>query len=379
MRVSIGTTTGFHLRRLAVELRADGLDALYYSAMPNFRNRRDGLSAGLAESLFWPLFPLSMLALMRGLPGDLQARAVQARLGAVDELIARRLKPCDVFIGLSAMSVRSARRARELGAKVIIERGSRHVLSQQELIVAGGGRGLHPDYIARELSGYAEADVITVLSGHAAESFLERGFDRSRLFVCPLGVDLSVFRSTPRPEGRGRLLFVGGWSRQKGVDLLVEAVKQRPDWTLTHVGDVVDVAFPNAPRFRSLGHKDHASLARVMAENHILVLPSRQDGFGMVLLEALAAGLPVVASTMTGGPDIRDAIEAKAHVGLVMAGDSEDLLRGLDEMVEHESAAPEDRERLTPADRESMSWSSYAARYRLLLERLTAAPMGGLE
>lgn len=376
MKVSIGTTTGFHLRRLARELHASGVDTRYYSAMPGFRNRRDGLSADVAESLFWPLAPLSILALMRQLPRSLQARAVQARFGAVDGLIARRLQPCDVFVGLSAMSVRSARRARELGAKVIIERGSRHVLSQQELMVAGGGSGLHPDYIARELAGYDEADIITVLSTHAANSFVERGIDRSRLFVCPLGVDLSVFRPTHRPPGKARLLFVGGWSHRKGVDLLVEAIRQRPDWTLTHVGAISDVAFPDNPRIRSLGHRDHAGLARVMAEHHILVLPSREDGFGMVLLEALAAGLPVVASTMTGAPDIRDMIETKAHVELTEAGDAEDLLRGLDAMVEHEVAAPADRERLSPTDREALSWRSYGARYRRFLENLTIPQPG---
>jgi starch synthase len=378
MKVSIGTTTGFHLRRLAVELHASGVGTRYFSAMPNFRLRRDGLSPDMFESLFWPLTPISALALMRQLPGNLQDRAVQARFGAVDALIAKRLEPCDAFIGLSAMSVRSARRARELGAKVVIERGSRHVLSQHELLIAGGGAGLEPRYIERELAGYAEADVITVLSSHAADSFVERGVERSRLFVCPLGVDLSVFRPTPRPSGPTNLLFVGAWSHRKGVDLLVEAVRRRADWRLTHVGAMADAAFPEDPRIVSVGHRDHQGLARIMAEHHILVLPSREDGFGMVLLEALASGLPVVASRMTGAPDIREMIDNKDHVGLTEAGDADDLLRGLDEMVTREASAPLDRERLSPTDREALSWRSYGARYQFFLETLTGRPVGSL-
>ena len=378
MKVSIGTTTGFHLRRLAAELHASGVDTTYFSAMPNFRLRHDGLSPDMSESLFWPLTPISALALMRHLPGSLQDRAVQARFGAVDALIAKRLQPCDAFIGLSAMSVLSARKARELGAKVVIERGSRHVLSQHDLLVAGGGAGLEPRYIERELAGYAEADIITVLSSHAADSFVERGVERSRLFVCPLGVDLSVFRPTPRPSKPTSLLFVGAWSHRKGVDLLVEAVRRRADWRLTHVGTMADAIFPDDRRIVSVGHRDHHGLAGIMADHHILVLPSREDGFGMVLLEALASGLPVVASRMTGAPDIQKMIDNTDYVGLTEAGDADDLLRGLDEMVAREASAPLDRERLSIADRKALSWSSYGARYQAFLEILTGLSAGEL-
>lgn len=376
MKVSIGTTTGFHLRRLAVELHASGVDTRYFSAMPNFRMRRDGLSPDMSESLFWSLVPISALALMRYLPGNFQTRAVQARFRAVDDLLTNRLQPCDVFVGLSAMAVRSARRARELGAKVIIERGSRHVLSQQHLLTVEGGCGLNKDYIARELAGYAEADIITVLSAHAADSFVEQGFDRSRVFVCPPGVDLSVFKPTPRPAGATRFLFVGGWSYQKGVDLLIQAIRHRPEWTLTHVGDIVDVDFPDDPQFRSFGHRNHFGLSQVMADHHVLVLPSRQDGFGMVLLEALAAGLPVVASSMTGGPDIRGMIDDKDHVGIARAGDLEDLVLNLETMADRESNTSVDRHRLSPSDREAFGWRNYGMRYRRFLEGLVA-PVSG--
>lgn len=372
MRTSIATTTGFHLRRLAVELDALGDEIDYFSYLPAFRLRRDGLGTPWAHSLFRPLLPQSAMALLRGSPW--QTSAVEAMLARTDAIVERRLAASDVFVGLSSMAVRSASRARHLGAKVVIERGSRHVESQNELLTESGGLGLSDIYIKRELASYAEADVITVPSQHAAESFVERGFERSVLHVCPLGVDLDLFATTPRLESSGlRLLFVGGWSHQKGVDVLLEAHRQRPEWHLTHVGVEAGLSVPrDTPRFTSLGHQSHASLRRIMAHHHVLVLPSRQDGFGMVLLEALAAGLPVVGSSMTGAHDIQERIQDPRWVELVRPGDVDDLLRGIDTIWERDQDRPDpsDRNRLSATDRDYFSWRGYGSRYRRYLRTL---------
>ena len=335
--------------------------------------RRDGLDAAWARSIFLPLLPMSAFALMRRLPWQMQA--VESMLTKADEYLARHVPPCDIFIGLSSMAVRSAARARELGATVISERGSRHVLSQNRLVSQDGGKPLSPSYIARELASYEQADIITVLSEHAADSFIEEGFPPEQLFVCPLGVDLQRFVPTHRPPGQLRLLFVGGWSHRKGVDLLVKAIERRSKWHLTHVGMLAGVQFPrDNPQFVSLGYRDHAQLAQIMAGHHILVLPSREDGFGMVLLEALAAGLPVVASGMTGGPDIRAVLENPDWVEIVEPGDVDDLLRGLDNMAIREESAqtPGPRHRLTVRDQNFFSWDGYAARYLAFLRKVYA-------
>ena len=370
MKTVIATTTGFHLRRLAVELAARDENLSYFSYMPKFRMRSDGLDFAWAHSLFVPLLPNSAFALMRQLPWRNQA--VEIMLSRMDDCLTSRLPPSDFFIGLSSMAVNSAARAREQGATVIIERGSRHVLSQNQLVSEGGGKPLSQRYIKRELASYEQADVITVLSEHAADSFTEQGFPRERLFVCPLGVDLQRFVPTPRPPGSLRLLFVGAWSYRKGVDLLMQVMNRRPDWYLTHVGMQSDAPFPNSNhRIVSFGHRDHAQLAQLMAEHHILVLPSREDGFGMVLLEALAAGLPVVASRLTGGPDIRAVVDNPNWVEIVEPGDADDLLRGLDRMAEKEAQTSSHilRRKLTQSDQNFFSWHGYAERYLAFLKQ----------
>lgn len=63
------------------------------------------------------------------------------------------------------------------------------------------------------------ADVITVPSRQAADSFLERGWLADRLFVNSYGVDVDMFRFTPAPAwGRPTVICGGSWSYQKGCD-----------------------------------------------------------------------------------------------------------------------------------------------------------------
>jgi glycosyltransferase involved in cell wall biosynthesis len=370
VRIVIATTSGFHLRHLARELLALGRDVTYMTYLPKFRIRRDGIALASARSHFLRLQPWSTAALFRHLPA-LQMRAVEALLARTDAAFARDLPPCDVFIGLSAMAVESARTARrKYGAKVIIERGSRHVSSQQALLSATGGGPLGATYVERELAGYELADYIALPSRHSVESFLERGFEPARLFRNPYGVDFAAFSPTPRPAGPLRLLFVGAWSFRKGCDILERLLAANPDLALTHVGSGGDVPLPALANFVSVGHRTHRELRDLMASHHILLLPSREDGFGMVLIEALACGLPVVASAMTGAPDLKALIAAGDAVKVVAPADVEALASAVRDAAEFVGRQPPDRRILAEADVANLSWGAYARRYDAFLRRI---------
>lgn len=110
------------------------------------------------------------------------------------------------------------------------------------------------------------------------------------------------------PVGRV-ILFVGSLVPQKGVDVLIESFKEIKikDTSLVIVGDG-----PERKRLEALavGIKDIQFLGRqedlkgVLAKSDVLVLPSRGEGFGLVLLEAMALGTPVVATNVGGIPEI---------------------------------------------------------------------------
>ena len=125
----------------------------------------------------------------------------------------------------------------------------------------------------------------------------------------PYGVDLEMFPSAQRHDSDKEftLLFVGSWSLQKGCDLLVSAVAResgsaarscRIDWRQIWLFRQDDA------RFVHIDPVPQTELARFYAEADAFVLASRQDGFGVVLAQALASGLPVICTDRTGGADL---------------------------------------------------------------------------
>jgi glycosyltransferase involved in cell wall biosynthesis len=132
-----------------------------------------------------------------------------------------------------------------------------------------------------------------------------------RGFTAPLhrwsrGVDLTLFR--PRPKGespypRPVLLYVGRVSKEKGIgDFLALKTKG----TKVVVGDGparagLEERFPDAV---FLGYKKGADLAEAYSSADLFVFPSKTDTFGLVMIEALASGLPVAAYPVTGPIDI---------------------------------------------------------------------------
>jgi glycosyltransferase involved in cell wall biosynthesis len=122
--------------------------------------------------------------------------------------------------------------------------------------------------------------------------------------VVPPGVDAALHGvARPRAPAR-RWLAVGTVSPVKGHDLLVAALARVPEAELTLVGDTR--AFADfaarlvAPRLRLLGARPPAELPSSYAAADVLVVPSRSENAPIVVLEGLAAGLPVVASDVGG-------------------------------------------------------------------------------
>ena len=285
---------------------------------------------------------------------------------AVDGLAAWFLEPCDVFIGMSGLCVRSAQAARKkYGAKIILERGSRHILSQKEILEAipGLARPAVPEFnVRRELWGYDFADVVSIPSRHVERSFLERGFPAPKLARNPYGVDLKMFAPTPKPQNQvPTLVFAGTWCLRKGCDVLVKAVAGQP-WRLVHAGTVGDAPLPDLPNFESRGMVPQAKLARVYGQADAFVLPSREDGFGVVLCQALACGLPLVCTDRTGGEDVAELLDDPSWVTVVPPDDVAALRAGIARALARAGTQTGMRDILGAA-RERLSWRAYGKRY----------------
>jgi glycosyltransferase involved in cell wall biosynthesis len=374
MKIAIASLGRFHVLDLARELDALGTDTLFYSYLPKKRAGRFGLPGhchrGLLLSLVAPILAWQHGA--RNIRPDLQLKAMAY---AIDAAVIARLEPCDVFICMSGIYLEAARYARKrYGARIYLERGSRHILSQRNILKRHGAARLPSDFIIkRELAGYELADRISVPSSHVVESFCEQNPAlESKLFVNPYGVDLEQFpqRDKVPPPDPATVIFVGGWSYQKGVDVLVEAIRRLDNVKLLHVGSIVDAPFPvGDSRFEHIDPVPQWQLKDYYSRAHVFVLPSRQDGFGMVMSQALASGLPVVSSTMTGGPDLRLSPALDDRIFVVEPEDVSGLAKALSQAIDVAGRSNNLLNPLEASDLARLTWRAYGERYLAELQQ----------
>jgi len=195
--------------------------------------------------------------------------------------------------------------------------------------------------------GAARADVICTPTGAVADAVADRlDVDRDKIVVTPLGVDAAWFTGHPPDEPmRERLglperylLFVGAAGPRKGVDWLVKAhaaAEDLPPLVFSGPGPA-----PGAPRSRRLGYLSERDLHNVVAGAAALVLPSRDEGFGLPVLEALASDVPVVCSDI---PALREISGGYAH--LAPYGDVDALITALRAAVSEPRSAAASAER----------------------------------
>jgi glycosyltransferase involved in cell wall biosynthesis len=365
MKIAIATAGRFHVLDLARELHVLGHHVTLYSYVPRARARR----FGLPDACHVPLLPLvfPVVSWEQMLPRVMTRTRERVLDALLNGAVIMRLRPCNVFICMSGIYLEAARFAKErYGAAIWLERGSRHILSQDELLAAIPGAE-RPSSLAvrRELAGYALADRIVIPSRHVADSFRRDGSNYAKLFYNPYGVDLGMFPLRPEKVSAElfSLLFVGTWSLRKGCDLLIEAIKRIPGVRLTHVGPIGDLDFPRDDRrFRHVDPVPQPELVRFYAEADVFVLASREEGLARVLVQALARGLPLICTDRTGGSDLAHTPALAARITVVPAGDIDALARAI--AVSCDRPRPGDSlPALVASDRETLSWASYGRRY----------------
>lgn len=365
--VAIVTTGRFHVADLARELSAQGCDISFYCLSPSWKIRPFLGTKVRIISFFWWLAPLIVLS--RGIP-SLGGPAERIQSIAVDFLSSLFLRKCDVFIGMSGIALKSLHTAKKrFEAVTIIERGSRHILSQKEILDSVRGAVKVPTWaIEREIKGYTEANFISIPSEHVEQSFLERGFPKSRLVRNPYGVDLSAFhnKAPKSPCAANTAIIVGTWSYQKGCDLLTSAFRTLSGYSLLHIGMEGDAPLPmGEPWFIHSDPVSQAKLPEFYSRASVQVLPSRQDGLAMVLAQGLASGLVLVCSDKTGGKDLRQYTRNPGRI-IEVSADVESIRKGL--LLAFDLVASQKLDS-DPGDLSALSWKEYGKRYRTFLDQ----------
>jgi starch synthase len=237
--------------------------------------------------------------------------------------VASSLTDCDVFHCFSGFGLEAFRAARDkFGALTVVERGSSHIRFQNDILAEEYARwGVPYKRISswtmeREEAEYALCDRITLQSSFAERTFLERGVEPKKIIKLPLGVDVKMFRPTPKPDSVFRVLYAGHCSVRKGIPYLLEAVSKLrlPNFEFVVNGsigsDVKGMMERHATNYRFLGLQPRERLHEVYSQASVLVLPTIEDGFAKVVTEAMACGVPVIATANCGAPDVlEDGVE----------------------------------------------------------------------
>lgn len=158
----------------------------------------------------------------------------------------------------------------------------------------------------------SNADSCIASSTRAKEKLLAWGVPEGKIFISLLTVDISKFQKVERDPVPGRILYVGSMIPRKGLDLLVEALPYVDcDFELHIVGNgtedeiksLKDAARKNGVlnKLTFCGFLQGEVLMEEYRKAQVFVLPTREDCFGLVLLEAMCAGVPIVASKFADG------------------------------------------------------------------------------
>jgi teichuronic acid biosynthesis glycosyltransferase TuaC len=186
----------------------------------------------------------------------------------------------------------------------------------------GSDVNLLPQYrLPRRMIAYAarKADGVVTVSTALKDGLVALGVPASQIRVLRNGVDLTMFRPRDRTAARARLalgsptlLCVGNLVDLKGHDLVIGALPALASYSLLIAGEGPErpaleqlaARLGVAGRVRFLGRIQHDQLPELYSAADVLVLASSREGWPNVLLEAMACGTPVVASRVSGIPEI---------------------------------------------------------------------------
>ena len=292
----------------------------------------------------------------------------------------KALRNCSAVIGFDTSSWVLAERATQLDLRFWLERtiadpamGTKQaaILQRDFPAWARDGTSRYPLLVEAESREHALAHRIVVGSNFAKDTLLSAGIESARVRVNPYGVDWDRFAGQARPartNDKVKFLFVGSLQGRKGLPYLLAAWARLGKvnaelWLAGTAGSAEAAILPTLPGLRYLGQIPHREMPALFSQADVFVLPSLYEGFSLAVLEALASGLPIIATPNTGATD---ALE-HPQLGLIIPSASVDALESA--LRQYVSSPPDHQQirkkSLSLADR--YSWASYGDRWANML------------
>ena len=347
LRICISATNPCHLYDLAVALHARGELGGYFSGYPAWKlHPPDGFPLVACSTRTLVTYGcLRLPAVLRPSPHRLFRWQDQG----FDRAVARSLEAAGgAFIhAMPGQALATFQRARELGMLTVLNHASGPVRQQLALIEGEYRRaglelshyhGFDAAYFKREDAEYAAADYHCAASSIVRVQLEAAGVPSNRIWVVPYAADPAVFHppAANHPRAPRRVVYAGQLTQRKGLRVLFAAVRalRRSSAVELHL---YGRAMPDiAPDLRCIegepwivrhGDVSQQRLAQAFREATVLVLPSWEEAFGLVVPQALNCGLPCVVSDRVGASDL---IRPGGNGSIFPAGDADALARAID-------------------------------------------------
>ena len=273
------------------------------------------------EYQFIPM-PFSILQRLTNIKRTIKTKEFDTIL--FDKLSSMRLhKDTNIIHGLATFSLFSGQLIKKRGGKYVLDRACPHIEVQNRLIQAEADNlGLNvpvstDSFLERTLEEYELADKIILPSTYSYNSFLKMGVSKDKLVRIPLtanfkpGSNLKVNRHRNKNE-KFVIGFIGGNVVRKGVVYLIEAWKKlrlneailRLKINQSELQKVPGLwkKIEDDPSIEVIGYV--RNIESFYRSCDVFCLPSLDDGFGMVALEALACEVPVIISSNAGASEL---------------------------------------------------------------------------
>ena len=279
-------------------------------------------SSGIPPDLMTE-FPWPLLAnrLCKKLMPDMRSEHLRSN-ACFDRAASRWLRNsrARLFVGAESCALESLRQAGRMGMKCvldcpgvpyqILQAEAQRAASKFDVKIKPGANS--PVMAERKRQELAAADLVLCCSDFQRDHLVALNSGIKRTAVIPLWTDVVFWSEGAQerffscPGEPLRVLYAGAVSLRKGVPYLLEAVEPLArEVTLTLVGEVSAEMAPILKRCRSHRHLPYlprTQLRELYCEHDILVMPTLGDSFGFVTIEAMASGMPVIATQNAGAP-----------------------------------------------------------------------------
>ena len=318
--LGFSATNPCHLYPLAQAVAEIEPEVTYYSGYPSWR-----LSSPHPPHLrTHSLRTLTTYSLLRA-PGWIRPKSRSLFVWQdyhFDRWVGDHLNRHDFVHAMPGQALRTFRRAKSLGVRTVLNHATGPARHWVEVMLGEYRRvGLEIDsetvyddkYWAREAEEYRLADLHCAASTVVRNQLLGCGVPAGKIWIVPYGASPTLF-FPPREKqfDSFRILFAGQLSLRKGVATLLRALSNigRRDWKVDFFGPVSGEVQKDLADYQGNiplqfhGSVSQPSLAEAMRQSSVLVLPSLEEGFGLVVPQALACGTPCIVSDQVGAKDL---------------------------------------------------------------------------